>query len=186
MKIDWNLAVIIFSPIVALFIGAFLEKKLKEKPKLITYLSNTFAINAKNPDGSNLNVFTHSIVLQNLGRKTAENIRIQHNILPAFSIFPSVEYKQNDLPDGKKVIVIPRLVPKERIIINYLYFPPLIWKNINTSIKYNGGFAKKVEMRPTPKYSKWFERLSVFLCLIGIVSIIYLIIILIRWIVLFL
>jgi len=186
MKIDWNLVVTIFSPIVALFIGVFLDRKLKDKPKLITYLSNTFAIKTKNPNGSDFNVFTHSIVLQNLGRKAAENIRIQHNILPAFSIFPSVEYKQNDLPDGKKVIVIPRLVPKERIIINYLYFPPLLWKDINTTIKYKDGFARVVEMRHTPKYSKWFERLSIFLCLIGIISIIYLIIILMRWIVLFL
>jgi len=182
MKIDWNLLAIIFSPIIALFIGAFLERKLKDKPQLITYLSNTSAIYTKTPDGSDLKVHTHSIVLQNSGRKIAEDIRIQHNTLPSFSIYPSVEFKQNDLPDGKKEIVIPRLVPKEQIIINYLYFPPMLWKDINTTIKYNDGFAKAVEMRLTPKYSKWFERLSIFL-LIGIGSIIYLIISLIRWIV---
>ena len=46
------------------------------------------------------------MVIQNVGKKPANNVRVSHAILPdQFNVFPSVPYTVEQLPDGKKDIV---------------------------------------------------------------------------------
>jgi hypothetical protein len=183
MPIDWNLVIQVLIPIITLFLGLFLNKWAEDRPKLITYLSQTFAMRSKTPDGIDLNVHTHSIVVRNAGRRSATNLRIGHIVLPAFQILPSVDYTISQLPDGTKEIIIPRLVPKEQIIINYLYFPPLLWSQINTYTKSDEGFAKVVNMILSPQYSKRIRTLSAGIAITGLLSLGYLIALLVKWII---
>lgn len=182
MNIDFDLFVKIFSPILGVCLGIFLERRFKEKPNLISYISQASAIYTKTPEGKPLNVHTHSIVLQNSGTKPANNLKIGHNVLPAFSIYPSVEHTVKELSDGTKEIRIPSLVPKESITINYLYFPPTLWSNINKYTKSDEGFAKIVNMQLTPKYSRGIKKLSILLVMVGLSTLIYLFVLLVKWI----
>lgn len=181
MNIEWSLFIGIFSPILAIFVGVFVDRYFRDKPYLMTYLGHASALNTKTPDGKELRVHTHALVIQNLGRKPSKNVRIGHNVFPSFSIYPSNEYHINELPDGTKEIHFPIVTPKEKIFINYLYFPPIIWKNINTYIRSDEGPAKRVNMQLTPIYPKIIRILSVILFLMGLVFSIYLIAQLIEW-----
>ncbi len=182
MKFNWNIFITIFAPILAIFVGVFIDRYFKEKPYLMTYLGHASVFNTKTPDGKDMKVHTHAVVIQNLGRKPSKNVKIGHNILPpSFSVNPPSEYHINHLPDGTKEIHFPKVTPKERIFINYLYFPPVVWQNINTYIKSDEGPAKRVNMQLTPIYPKIIRLLSVILFLMGLVFSIYLIAQLIEW-----
>lgn len=180
MHLNWDLILRIAAPVLTLFLGIYLTKWTEDRPRLITYLSHTFAISSKTPDGRPINVHTHSIVVRNIGRKSATNVRLGHQVLPAFQIFPSLNYKIEDLPDGSKEIVLPLLVPKEQITINYLYFPPVVWSQINTYTKSDQGFAKTVNMMLTQQTSKQFRAFAAVLFLLGFISLGYLLVILVE------
>jgi hypothetical protein len=180
MHINWDIVLKITVPLVTLFFGIILNKWAEDKPRLITYLSHTFAISSETPYGQTINVHTHSIVVRNVGRKSSTNVRLGHTVLPAFQIYPSVEYTVKDLPDRSKEIIIPSLVPKEQITVNYLYFPPLLWNQVNTYTKSDQGFAKAVSMILSPQYSKKVLGLARIIFILGLISLGYLLVILIE------
>ena len=121
------------------------------------------------------------MVIRNAGRRPAHNLRIGHTVLPEFQIYPKVQYEIVDLPDGGKEIVLPILVSKEQITISYLYFPPLTWNQINTYFKADEGFAKTVTMILTPMISKWAKAILFVILIVGLITIIYLFVLLIKW-----
>ena len=176
------IAIIIAPLIAAVFILIF-GRWFTEKPRLLTYLSNTFAIRCKTPEGKDLQVHTHTIIVKNQGRKPAINVKLGHKLLPAFDILPSTEYSVNQLPDGSKEILIPRIIPKQQIIVNYLYFPPLIWSQVNSYTLSDEGYAKVVNMQLSPQPSKLLIGILGLLSLMGISTIAYLLILLARWII---
>lgn len=177
MTIDWNIVATIASPIVALFIGAFLNHLLENRAKVVSYLGHVSGIRLK----SEHHVNTHSVVLRNAGRKTANNVRLGHNILPDFQIFPDIEYTVRDLPGGAKEILIPTLVPKKQITISYLYFPPLTWDQINTHLESDEGPVKVLNVLPTIQFPKWLITVLWILIGYGVIGVLYTIYELIRW-----
>lgn len=179
--IDWNVVAIIAAPTIALFIGAALNRALERRVRLTAYYGHvsSFTVRKENP----FPVFTHSIVIRNVGRKTANNVRLGHNTLPDYQIFPSIEYSEVKLAGGGKEILIPTLVPGEQITISYLYFPPIVWKDINTYIKSDEGFAKRIEVLLTPVQPKWVKAVVGILLLIGLIASVYLIVLFIKWII---
>jgi len=184
MNFDWNLFVNILSPIIAIFIGVFVDRYFKERPLLLTYLSHTSAIYTKTPDNKDLKVHTHAVVIQNIGRTPSINVRVGHNVeipFPSFSVYPPTEYKINKLPDGSTEILFPKIVPKERIYINYLYFPPTTWNQINTYTKSDEGPAKIVNMQLIPATSKFNKLLLNILIVIAIASLFYILVQVGKW-----
>ncbi len=94
----------------------------------------------------------HSVVIRNVGRKPATNITLAHTTLPEnFNIYPLTSHSINTFPTGGPEIVIPRLVPGEQVTVSYLYFPPLTYAQINAGIKHSEGFAKALDVLPTPR-----------------------------------
>ena len=176
------IAIIIAPLIAAVFISIY-ARWFTEKPRLLTYLSNTFAMRCKTPEGKDFQVHTHTIIVKNQGRKPAINVKLGHKTLPAFDIFPSTEHSVNQLPDGSKEILIPRIVPKQQIVVNYLYYPPLIWSQINSYTLSDEGYAKVVNMQLSPQPSKLLIGIFGLLSLMGISTIAYLLILLARWII---
>jgi hypothetical protein len=166
---------IILSPIVALFIGVWLNKLAEDRPKLVTYISHTFAIrlNPPNEGAPALQVHTHSLVIRNIGRKPAKNVRIGHNVLPNFQVFPQIQYEVVTLPSEGSEILFPTLVPREQITINYLYYPPVLWSNVNTLEKSDEGLARRVNVLLTRQYPKWFQLLSAIMFLLGVATLVY-------------
>jgi hypothetical protein len=180
MDIDWMLVATIAGPIVALFVGAILNRILERRAKVITYYGHvsSFALQ----DQQRTRVFTHTVVIRNVGWKSAKNVRIGHNILPHYQIYPSIQFEISQIPDDGIEILIPTLVPQEEVHVSYLYFPPITYNQINTYVKSDEGFAKGLNVLLTPAYPRWLLNIFWLLIFIGVTTTIYLLIKFIIWI----
>ncbi|SER23272.1 hypothetical protein SAMN05421690_101379 [Nitrosomonas sp. Nm51] len=172
MSIDWNVVATIASPIVALFVGVGLNRIIENRPKVVSYLGHVSGIflSKANPP---VQVNTHSVVLRNAGGKTESNVRLGHNVLPDFQIYPDIEHEVKDLPGGQKEIVIPKLIPKKQITITYLYFPPLTWERVNTHLESDSGAIKVLNVLPTVQLPKWILRILWVLIGYGVIGVLY-------------
>jgi len=179
MPLDLDLVLKIAVPTGTLVIGKYLDRWLTKRPKLTVYLGHASAFTMR---GANSGiVHTHTIVIQNAGKVAANNVRVGHNILPEHhQLSPPVLHSVEILDNGGADILIPKLVPGEQVTISYLYFPPLVWNQIHAYTKFDDGYAKVLHVLPTPQYPKWMSRSVWVLVFIGLMSLVYLIIDLIR------
>jgi len=165
------------SYVVTLMVGVYIKQWLERKSKLVYWLYSATGITIENPDqpGQNLQPNTHTVVLQNTGRKSATNVRLGHtNVGPVwFQIVPSIHYEQRDLPGGGYEIVIDNLTPGRIINITYFYFGPTLYTDINTHIESDEGQAKLIPMTTQRVFPKWFNGLMAGLLLIGLVAVVY-------------
>jgi hypothetical protein len=172
MQIDWLFVAKIASPILSLLFGAVLNHYLERRPKLITYYGHVSAFRLRIAEQAD--VFTHSIVIRNSGRKSATNVSVGHSLLPRdYQIYPAVAYEVRKVPDTGDEIFFPRLVPGEQVTISYLYMPPLTYNQVNTYVKSDEGFAKVLYALPTPQPPKWLLVVCWALIIVGAVSLIY-------------
>lgn len=172
MDIDWQIVATIASPIIALFIGALLEHAIGERPRVVAYLGHVSGIHLPqlNPPTQ---VNTHSVVIRNAGRKKAHKVRLGHNVLPAYQVFPDTSYEERDLPGGQKEIIFPELIPKKQITVSYLYFPPLTWEQVNTHIESDDGPVKVLNVLPTVQPPKWLRVILWALIGYGVIAVLY-------------
>ena len=173
MAIDWNVFATIAAPLLALFVGVWVNRRFENRPILISYYGNVAAFLHKPSDAEAINVHTHTVVLRNTGRQKATNVRVHHAILTEFNIWPQLVHHVEELQDGSKDIVIPNLVPGEQITISYLYFPPVTVAQINAGIKCDQGFAHQISVLLQRQYPRWLNRTAAILMLIGIISTLY-------------
>lgn len=174
MAINWNVVAQIVWSIILLVIGAWVNRRFESRAGLISYFQHVSQFNHTAEGGQVIPIHTHSVTLRNTGRKSAENVRVRHFVLPDFNIYPPLAYHVNDIPGDGKEIVIPRLVPGEQITISYLYFPPTTYDKIHAGIKYDEGFAQPIPVLIQRQYPQWFNHTAVILMLIGIASVVYL------------
>ena len=173
--IDWGVVASIAAPIIALFVGVWVNRKFESRPTLISYYGHISAF-VHTPEGGNpFNINIHSVVLGNTGRKSATNVRIRHSVLPDFNIWPQVQYDVEELPGGGAEIVIPTLVPGEEVTISYLYFPPITAAEINAVIKSDEGFARAIPVLLERQYPTWLYVSAALLMLVGAVAVLYMI-----------
>ncbi len=90
--IDWQIVTSIAVPIIMLFLGVWANRKFENKPSLISYFGHVSSFKYTLEDGQLIDVFTHSVVLRNASRRSATNVRITHNELPDFSVWPKIAY----------------------------------------------------------------------------------------------
>lgn len=178
MNINWPLVVDIVVPIASLFIGAWLNRVIERTAKLITYLGHTSVFEFHPTPETTAHCHTHSIVISNTGRKAATNVRVSHFQLPNYYIYPPTPHTVEDIPQGGKDIVLPNLVPGQQITVSYLYFPPVIWSQINNTTRSDEGFAKVQNVLPTRQLPKTINILAALFMFIGIITVIYFLILL--------
>jgi hypothetical protein len=152
MDINIDVAVKLIAPILTAIVGFISKKYLEARPKLITYLIHASAIQLG--DEHNTNVNSHSVVVRNSGEKTAHNVRIGHNFLPAFQIYPQVAHEIIKTNNGSAEIVLPTLVPGEQVTISYLYFPPNVWSQVHSHCKSDEMAAKYINVIPSIQLNK--------------------------------
>lgn len=180
MTVNWDTVIKIVVPLGTLVLGKYLDRWFTRRPKLIVWLGHSSAFNLRTQPP--MNIHTHAIVVRNTGRQTANQVRIGHNVLPDnYQLFPGVPHTIERTEDGIAEIVIPRLVPGEQITVSYLYVPPLLWSEIHAYTKSDEGFAKALNVLPTPQLPKWLIILIWSLVFVGVVSVLYLIVELIKW-----
>jgi hypothetical protein len=143
-------------------IATLTANRLSERrPKLSVYYGHISGFTVRPVDGDSYSVNTHSVVLRNTGTRPAENVAMTHKFLPInFSVWPVVKFEVVHHGGDAADIVFPRLVPEEQITVSYLYFPPITVAQVNGPTKFDGGYAKVVEMELQQQYSR---RLQLFL-----------------------
>lgn len=174
MNINWMVVATIAAPIIALFVGVWINRRFENRPKLISYFGNVAAFIHTADAGQQIHVHTHTVVLRNVGRRSATNVRVHHTTLPDFNIWPQVVHHVEELTEGSKDIVIPTLVPGEQITLSYLYFPPVTVVQVNAGIKCDQGFANQIPVLLQRQYPRWFNICAAILMLFGIVTFLYL------------
>lgn len=180
MTIDWDLVIKIAIPLATLVLGRWLDQIFAKKPKLISYVGHVSSFALQNPNQPPTNVFTHAIVIRNAGRIAASNVRVGHHTLPDYQIFPAVPHQRLPLQGGGAELLIPKLVPGEQITISYLYFPPLTWDRVNSYTKSDEGFARILNVIPTPQPPRWLVRSFWALVFVGATAVLYVIVLGIR------
>lgn len=163
------------------FVGPLVQQLLERRAKLNTYLLHSSAVRVHPPNADPIIVHLHAIVIRNDGKKPALNVRVGHNVLPDYSVFPDVQHSVLDLPGGGKEILFPALIPGEQLTIQYLYFPPMLYNQINTPPRSDEGYARFPNVLPTPQLSKPIMYLFRGLLFVGVVTIVYLFLLLITF-----
>lgn len=101
-------------------------------------------------------------------------MRIGHNYLPAFQIFPQLAHEVvKSENDNSAEIIIPTLVPNEQINISYLYFPPTVYSQINTYCKSDEMYAKHINVIPTAQIGKSLQIVTSGVLFVGASTIVY-------------
>ncbi len=177
MASHWQPLATIAAPLIAFFVGFAFNRWLEKRPKLILYMPHSAAVKVDPPDGHLFVAHTHSVVVKNVGRATANSVRLTHVRLPeSFSVYPSVEYNIVKLADGGAEIVFPKLVPKQELTVTYLYFPPLFANQIHAGCRSDETLAEIVEGHWLPQPSIWLKILVGTLMALGLLSVISLVI----------
>ena len=176
MTIDWKFIVGLGFPTLTGLVGWILRPFFEKRPNLVAYFGHIAALSTTNSAGKKFPVFSHSVIIRNSGKLVSKNIRVKHKHLPdSFEIYPPQEYSIVNLEDGYKEIVVSQLIPKQQITISYLYFPPVDVSKIHDGILSDEGFAKVIDMIPTPQLKKWQIRVVWALMAIGVLTCLWLI-----------
>jgi hypothetical protein len=92
-------------------------------------------------------------VIRNAGKRAAHDIHVSHFVLPEnFNVFPDTEYEVRTLPGRGSDLFFSTFPPGFQLTISYLYFPPLLFNQINSFVRYRDGFARAITVLPTPQY----------------------------------
>jgi hypothetical protein len=176
MAINWDLAARIAAPALSGLVSFAVGRWSERRPRLVVYLPYASAFVVPVEGRPPMGVHTHAVVIRNVGRRTATNIRVPHFFLPdSYTLWPAVAFRVEDVPNAGRDIVIPSLVEGQQVTINYLYGPPVLAENVTDTarIRSDEGFARVITVLPTPLPSLWKVRLIQALTLTGFVASLY-------------
>jgi hypothetical protein len=169
--VNWQPVATIAAPIIAFFVGFAFNRWLERRPRLLYFMPHAAAVQINPPNGPPFMAHTHSIVIRNAGKASANNVRLSHASLPAnFTVFPSIGYSIVQLPGGGTDLVFPKIVPGQQLTITYLYFPPLVANQINTGCLSDEGFAKVITILWSPQLPLWQRAIAVGLMAAGLIG----------------
>ncbi|MEX3949280.1 hypothetical protein AB4Y40_16225 [Paraburkholderia sp. EG287B] len=194
MTSNWDVASRLIFPIIVAILVALINRKIEYRSKVITYVAHAAgfsppplppALGAPNPQAPQLVTTpfnTHSTILRNAGKKTAFNVRIGHSAsVHVYVLEPSVQHEVKSDPSGAWEIILPALVPNEQVMVSYLYYPPLTWRQINSYAKSDEGFAKYLNVLPTPQPPRWALIIATTFFYLGVVAVAYGIVATTQW-----
>lgn len=173
--IDWVLVGTIAAPIIALFVGAAFERWRESRPVLTTFFGHVAAFTITPPGGgAPVGVHTHAVVIRNSSRKVVTNVRLHHGgPVPHVRIWPDIDHHRQVLPGGTEDIVIPAMPPGRELIVSYLYFPPLLFNQINAGIDCDQGPAHAIPVLLLRQLPPWIRRVNLATQILGIVTLLY-------------
>lgn len=171
--IDWQFLAKVAVPLIALFVGVWLNRRTERRPVLLSHWGHVSSFNHQVGDGNSLVLNTHSVVIRNAGKRAATNVRLSHIHLPSFNIWPRVQYRVEEVPNSGSDIVIPVLVPKQHLTISYLYFPPITYEQVNDGIRCDEGFATHVPVLLQRQYPNWLNYAGIVLMALGLSTLVY-------------
>ncbi len=171
---DMELAVFlqIAIPLLCIFLGAYLSNWFVQ-PSLIAYIGFVADFHIKT-DTNPVDIFTHSLVIRNQGKKVANNVRLGHFCLPPnYRVSPSVDYSIETTSNGIKEILLPRLLPGEQITISYVYFDSIVTGKIHNYVKSDEVLARVVKVLSVQQYPTWVNNCIRVFIFLGFCTAIY-------------
>jgi hypothetical protein len=112
-----------------------------------------------------VNLLTHTLTVQNFGRKTAEWVEIVHRRRPDFfQLYPSLNYAENTTLAGEHVLRINSVAPREWFAIQFLSYqtmPELLY------IRSTAGHASLMPWMVVRKLPQWVYQIMLLLLLVG-------------------
>lgn len=147
----------IASPFLVLLLGQLTKTLFQARPRVVRYLVHVSTHIFPLEGGGHSQVRTHAVTYENLGRRTAHNLRISHGFLPSsINLDPRVAYTREPFSDGSPGgdIVIPMLAPRERVVVSYLYPPGISAGDVAGPAKCEEALVKDVQAIPTPRPNK--------------------------------
>jgi hypothetical protein len=176
VPIDYSLLISAGEKIFLLFVGGLVGRFFERRARVVVFYSHVgaFRLQTQQPGM----VHTHQVVIRNAGRIAAHNVHVPHRgMLNAANIHVSIEphlaHTIQVLPNGTEEILFPALPAQFQVTVSYLYFPPLVFSQINAPIYSDEGPARVINVLPQPQWPRWL--LAVFWCLvfIGAVAVVY-------------
>lgn len=157
MEINLDLIAKVLAPVVSA-IGLYLANT--KRPKLITFMVHAVGIPYEN--GA---FHTHTIIVRNRGREPARNVRLTHEVLPHFSVWPPCPYTREKYEGGED-IVFPTLVAGDAVSVSYLYGKDLTFHRVNRSIRSDEGIGKVIPVVPQQVFPRpviWLAQVLMWL-----------------------
>lgn len=158
-------------------IGILLNRFFESRPRLITYYGHIAAGKVRiNSDSPQIDIFTHSIMIRNIGRKPALNLKVGHRIQSIgnmVAVHPPIEYSISSIQGSGEEIRFERLLPKQLITITYVYSPPLDFRQINTYVQSDESEAKLVPVLLNRQWPKWLSFIALLPLFVGSIVILY-------------
>lgn len=177
MLIDLELLAKLLSPAVSL-LGLYIAHT--NRAKLICFFIHASEV-AYGEGEKRARVHMHSYLVRNRGRKTATNVRILHQKLPYFSIYPPRPHTTEKYEGGEDIL-IGALVPGDGITISYLYNPDTYYHQVNRGVTSDDGLARQIEAVPQPMFPRPVIWGAQILMVLGASVLLYpLMLLLIRW-----
>ena len=160
------------------FIFALVLRYLEAKSKLVYWAPHFALFRVPLPKGDgqeneveNFPIQTNSVYIQNLGRKTAENVEIIFKTKPDhFMLTPEMLYDTVTQENGTFVVKLESLGAKEYFILQLLSYATL--PSID-SIRSKDGQAKCVPFHMLQANPKWVQILGIFFLLTGVGTTLY-------------
>jgi len=181
MQINWELVYEIAKILIAIFVGAWINRKFERRAHLVVYLGHI----AHHKIDKDTIILTWSVVLRNSGKLAAHNVRVKHSIPPMhFEIRPPRPYLTEAIDDGGQDIVFDKVVPKEELYISYIRNLPVGSSEpavINRGISCDEGGPQVLNYIPMRQYPIWLQRMSGIFVLIGVIATVYLVWELVSW-----
>ncbi len=150
-------------PILTSILAGYLLTYLQPKARIYYWSPHFFRFRL--PNENNIEIQTDSLTIQNMGRKSAEDIEIILTHRPDhFQFQPPLEYSE-ELRADSFIIKLTRLVPKEYItlqLLNYRTSTPLL-----QTIRFSSGIAKNMPFQINRVFSKWLYSAMWILLLLG-------------------
>lgn len=170
------------------FVFWLIQQRLEAKPKLTIRFPHWFEYKVPikdnkvaqtgesspsqgQPEANILTFQTNTLVIENLGRRAAENVEIVHVQKPDhFQFSGSVVFEEEDLPNGQHVIKLASLGPKEMVTLNifaYVNQPRL------GAVRSKDGPALNIPTKTIRAFPNWVNMGLGFAALLGLFFVLY-------------
>ena len=138
---------------------ALLRERMTAKPRLVCYNSHTAAL--VSPAGHIYGI--HNLVVRNIGKKQANNVRVGHIVTPqshkpdgsiltnyVYNVWPTISFREETSPKGAYDLLFPVLAPKQQITLSYGYEAPTTASNITGLVRCDEQIAVAIDAMPAP------------------------------------
>lgn len=172
MNIDVDVTAKLLAPLITALVGVA-GRTLRPDVRLISYFGHIgqFKLPPAEEGKDASYVFTHSVIVANVGSKPAHNVRLMHRVLPEnITLEPNVDHEINRTIGEIK---LPVLAPKEQVTVSYLYYPPTVASHINHTTKCDECMAKVLHVLPQPQPSIYTKVLVWTLMAMGVLFLAY-------------